>query len=183
MNCTQKVQMVKDQKLMYGSNTHRAGFSLLEVLVVIALIGIMSAILLPSFSRKTARQEREAFIAAINKIVHTGWQEAVRNHTIYQVTFDIQARRMTLLNQEILDEESAFEWPEQYEIKQVYIEGYLEKNSKKFWFFIMPEGMAQNVIINCYDTKDVQDFNPRPFSLVLNPFYVQFKIYDTFQTP
>ena len=51
------------------------------------------------------------------------------------------------------------------------------------WFYIIPEGMVQNVVINMTDTKDVRDNQARPVGLILNPFSAQLKIYDSFQKP
>ena len=53
----------------------------------------------------------------------------------------------------------------------------------KLWFYITPEGLAQPVIINLIDTAEVIEEKGLAFSLVLNPFLVQFKEYDTFQRP
>lgn len=175
---------------MYGNKTNKRGFTLLEILIVIALIGIMSAILIPNLERKTARRERELFITQLNQLVHTGWKQALRNHAAYQVTVDTVARRVTVnketaddaLSQDI-EQETELIWPKEYEIKELFIEGHQEKNPAKFWFYIMPEGITQDVIINLIDTKDLKDDNPRPFALVLNPFYAHFKTYETFQKP
>ena len=83
---------------------------------------------------------------------------------------------------------TSLEWPEQFQIQNFFIEGYDERarsaRQNVFFFYIMPDGMAQDVIINLYDTKDVlPDESPRPVGLVLNPFSVQLKEYDTFKKP
>jgi hypothetical protein len=77
--------------------------------------------------------------------------------------------------------------PDQIIIKQFFIEGFDmmakfgRSKSKSVWFYIMPEGMVQSVVINFVDTKDTQDNQPPSFGLILNPFTAQCKIYDTFQ--
>ncbi len=80
-----------------------------------------------------------------------------------------------------------FAWPKNLEIKNFYVEGSDEmeriagRPDGKIWFFVVPSGLAQNVIINFIDTLDRVNNKPRTIGLVLNPFSAQFKVYDTFQ--
>ena len=74
------------------------------------------------------------------------------------------------------------------QIKQFNIEGFDEmsrygvgRKTTEMWFYIMPDGLTQEVTINALDTKDLKNNKPRPFSLVLSPFSAIFKYYDTFQ--
>jgi hypothetical protein len=57
------------------------------------------------------------------------------------------------------------------------------KNVQELWFFLVPEGLAQQVTINMIDTVDTFDDKPRHIGLVLNPFLMQFKVYDAFAKP
>lgn len=185
--------LMENRKLIFGIyKINSKGFTLIEMLVVIALIGILSAIIAPIVIKKTERQKRELFVARLNELVSLGWQHALRTHAVHQITVDPQGGVVTLHQVKEKEEMSqlqdvtqstTLEWPYFYEIKQVFIEGFHEKNSTKFWFFITPEGLAQTIIINFFDTYDVQNDYSQACSLVLNPFYAQFKIYDTFQNP
>ncbi|QQR63205.1 hypothetical protein IPH67_01890 [bacterium] len=83
------------------------------------------------------------------------------------------------------------EIPPFIEIKQFFIEGFDEiaryqgnKNAARVWFFLVPEGMAQKVVINMFDngSKDEKG-NPRSIGLVLNPLTARFYVYDEFQKP
>jgi hypothetical protein len=60
---------------------------------------------------------------------------------------------------------------------------FTKSKTEEMWFYVIPGGMAQDVIINFIDTKDLYNNAPRSVGLVLNPFSAQFKIYDTFQKP
>ena len=81
--------------------------------------------------------------------------------------------------------------PASFSFKQFFVEGYDEigkygvgKKLESLWFFIVPDGLSQSVIINIVNKKEkgtAERF--RPIGLVLNPFMVQFKAYDTFQKP
>ena len=187
--------------LMRGIN-NRFGFSLLELLVAIAIIGILSAIIVPNLQRATPRYEREAFIARFNTLVQYGWQQSLMTYSIQRITVDVGKKIIDLATstgekdskgefifKPIADavEDTEIIIPDQIQIKQFFIEGFdmmtkfARTKTASMWFYIVPEGMAQNVVINFLDIKDLRDDQPRQLSLVLNPFTVQFKTYDTFQ--
>ena len=82
-----------------------------------------------------------------------------------------------------------YTWPEQLSFKHMYINGQekLQQAGVKVttaWFYIIPDGLTQDVIINTVDTKllDAQGA-PVKMGLVVNPFTAQVKRYDTFQKP
>ncbi len=184
--------------------TRQSGFSLLEILIVVLIIGLLSSMIVPNFQRTTPRYEREAFIARFNTLVQFGWQQALSTHKVHRINVDIGKQLITLMadsGEKDKSGESAFKpitnavedttcpIPDQILIKQFFIEGhdmmskFGRSETKSAWFYIVPDGMAQNVVINFNDTKDTQDNKSRPVGLVLNPFSAQFKVYDTFQKP
>ncbi len=201
------VQMVKvlqkKNGLMLGMNKS-SGFSLLELLVVIAIMGILGAIIMPNINRSTPRYEREEFIARFNALVQYGWQQALATHKMQRINVDVGKKMLTLAEDsggkdrsgEIVFkpnpnavQETFCPIPDQIVIKQFFIEGFdmMAKFSRSktasVWFYIIPEGMVQDVVINGMDTKDTHGDQPRAFGLVLNPFTAQFRIYDEFQKP
>jgi prepilin-type N-terminal cleavage/methylation domain-containing protein len=182
----------------------KRGFSLLELLVVIAIIGILSAVIMPNIQRSTPRYEREEFIARFNTLVQYGWQQSLATHLLHRINVDVGKKVITLtvatdqkdksgefvfkpIPDAVYDTECVI--PEQIVIKQFFIEGFdmmtkfARSKTASVWFYIVPEGMVQNVVINFMDTKDVRDDQPLSVGLVLNPFTAQFKTYDTFQKP
>lgn len=192
------------QKMSRSVFGTKKGFSILELLIVIAIIGMLSAVLVPNFQGKTPRYEREQFIARFNTLVQYGWQQALLTHKVHRITVDV-GKKLISLTVESGEKDKAGEGvykslsnpvqeteciiPDQVNIKQFFIEGFdmMAKFSRSktasVWFYIIPEGMVQSVVMNFNDTQDMRDDKPRPVGMVLNPFSAQFKVYDAFQKP
>jgi prepilin-type N-terminal cleavage/methylation domain-containing protein len=181
---------------------HNKGFTLIEILVAIAIIGFMATVIVPNLTGPSAATERKSFIAAANGLLFIGWQQALITHKIHTATFDFNKKKVFIEIVENIDnpsnpklapvkidyQKTSIDLPEQFEVQNFYIEGYDEVKQSAgrtvFFFYIMPDGMAQDVVINLVDTKDVMpDKSPRRVGLVLNPFSVQLKEYDTFKNP
>ena len=176
------------------------GFTLIEIVVAIAIIAVMATVIAPNLFGPTAATERKSFVAKLNGLLFLGWQQALITHKIHMATFNINKKKVYLEVVENTDvpnkpktapvkieyQATSIDWPEQFEIKNFYIEETDEVaravGQNVFFFYIMPDGMAQDVIINFFDTKDMlPNGSARPVGLVLNPFSVQLKEYDTFQ--
>ena len=167
-------------------------------------MGVLGSIIMPNLQRTTPRYEREEFIARFNALTQLGWQQALASNKAQKISIDI-SKRLIFLSSATgekersgepvfkspigLNQNTSCELPDQINIKQFFVEGfdmmakYTSKKTEEMWFFIVPEGMAQDVIVNFLDTKDTKDDAPRRVGLVLNPFTAQFKIYDAFQKP
>ena len=186
------------------SGINKPGFTLIEIMVVIAIIALIAAAVAPRFDRGLPLRRRQAFVSELNALLGLGWQQALTTNTIHRVTLDFEKRLFTLQADEGagLGEKKGFQevkvpyvtsdmkLPEDYEIKQFFIEDHDEmqrfsgKGLKTAHFFIVPEGLVQSVIINALD-KSVLDEKGRAvnFSLVLNSFSGQWTYHDSFQKP
>jgi prepilin-type N-terminal cleavage/methylation domain-containing protein len=182
----------------------KPGFGLLEVIIAIAILGLAMAVVIPNFRGRQPKYEREQFIARLNGLAQFARKSAIMTTKIHKVAFDFSKREAWIeaaTGQKSKEGEAEFapikssstrariSWPEQFSFKNFYIEGFDEMSrfsgraTQEVWFFVMPEGLAQEVIANVVDTKDRIDKKPRQIGLVLNPFNAQFKIYDAFQKP
>ena len=185
------------------ANRNRSGFTLIEILVAIALVAVMATLVIPNILRLMPRHDRDQFIATMQTMVQNAWQSALASGKIHRISVDIDKRTMTVSQAtgakdakgelefapaKIYYAPRSMQWPAHIQIKQFIIEGFDEmgrygggRKTTETWFFIMPDGLAQSVVINAIDIKDVRNGKPRQFSLVLSPFTGAFKKYDTFQ--
>lgn len=178
------------------------GFTLLEIIIAVAIIGLVVVIIIPNFMGRAPYYERKETIANLNALTQLAWQNALIENKIHKIKFDFNAGKVWLevetdeyekgepkfkpLARIHLDTE--FAWPEHFEVKQFLIEKrdamkeFVGRETRAVWFFVMPDGLTQDVIINFVDVKDLlPDGKTRPIGLVLNPFNAQFREYDTFQ--
>ena len=189
---------------MCGIKKTSPAFTLLEILVALAIIAIISMVVVPNFRRTTPMEERKAFITSLNSLVQFAWQQALQQRKVAQVTFDFKKEMVSIgLATNKQDQKgntvfapitgaflnTAISWPDAYVVRQFFIEGFDEmkrysgRQAAEMWFYIIPDGLAQSVIINMVDEKDIRDGKPLTIGLVLNPFMPQFVAYDEFQKP
>lgn len=176
------------------------GFTLLEILVAIALIVIMATVLIPNLGRQIPGYERKQMISSLNALTRLAWQNAVITNKIHKIVFNTEKKNVHVeIEQDAKDDKGEFlfkplkeayvkssmHWPDRFQIKNFFIEGFDEmrrfgggKTTTETWFFVVPEGLAQEVTINMIDSKDVVDGKPRQIGLVLNPFTAQFSVYE-----
>lgn len=178
---------------------NRSGFSLIEIMVAILIIGLMAAIVSPNLGRKKPEYERQQFLGNLNTLVRLAAQQASATGKLHRLHFDFERNKVSV---EVKAEgkndkgEQAFKpmqapylhnsltWPKYYWVDGFSIEGKDEGSAttkKTVWFFIMPDGLAQDVIINIFDRNPAYRGKSKQIGLVMNPFSAQFKIYDSFQ--
>jgi len=199
-----QIKDVQRQKINGSvSGISNKGFTLIEILIAIALIGLMATVVVPNLGRRRPKAEREAFIAKVDALVQLAWQNALLTGKNQRVVFDFTKERVFLEQatgqKDAKGEQFApvtrsylateLKWPKRYQIKNFFIEGFDEmtrfvgKKTGQTWFYAVPDGMTQRVTINLLDTADKgADRRPKKIALVLNPFNARFKVYDTFKT-
>ncbi len=177
-------------------------FTLIELLLALLVVGIIASMMLPNLGARKPRQEREQFLAQLNTVVGFAWRQAMVSGKPTKVLFDFKKNNNTVSVQQVTGQKdrdgnpisvpvksahAIMKFPDRYVIKNFLIERFDEmkryNDPRNFstWFFVMPGGLTQEVIINLVDTKDKKAGKPYPVGLVLNPFTAQFKIYDEFQ--
>src|SRR6185312_12466180 len=90
------VMLQKKNGLMFGMN-NKDGFTLLEILIVVLIIGVLGAVITPNLKQTTPRYEREEFIARFNALTQLAWQQALSTDKTHQVSIDIGKKTIFLL--------------------------------------------------------------------------------------
>lgn len=182
---------------------NKAGFSFIEIVVVILILAVTLSVAVPGLLKKEPKQQRHLFVQQLDGLLEQASYQALMTRHIQKITFDTSKRELTVVAEKTQHQEKQEEqqpapaptfrlaWPENLDIEQFFIQGVDEfsaKNSGKttneIWFYIIPDAMAQEVIINGRDTKDVRaGEEQKTWSFVLNPFTLRFKIYEEFQSP
>jgi len=196
------VQVVQKMSGLHHNNC-RTGFSLIELIIVIALIGVMTMIVTPLLRTEDLAQERANFVNQLNSFVIGAQYNALVSGKINRVVFDfkksqvyieLQIGQVDAQGQDQYEavnvdfNENIFSWNSaHFKIKDFFVNQkneLLDGNSDQAWYYLMPDGNAQNVIINFYDLKDSEKYHESAeYSMVLNPFAAQFKLYELFQQP
>lgn len=167
----------------------------------------MATFIAPNLQKRLPSYERRQFIAQLNSLTGLAWHNALITQKVHRVVIDVAKKTMqvqvkndaqdakkedfVLLKRPYIRSKGTF--ADNLEMRNFYIEGDDQiakhrgsgsKLSHEVWFYIMPDGLAQSVIINITDSKDRDSAHkPHEMSLVLNPFTAQFKEYDSFQKP
>jgi len=162
------------------------------------IIGVMATIVVPNILQQAPGYKRKQFFTELNALMAITWEHALSTNQLHRVMFDFDTRTITIEVETKQDEKgkttfknvsgayrkTIYTWAENLEVREFFIEGLNEMKSgkkvDKMWIFVTPEGLAQDVIINIVDVVGQKEI---PIGLVLNPFIVQFKKYDTFQRP
>jgi prepilin-type N-terminal cleavage/methylation domain-containing protein len=183
--------IVKDTLVFGIARKNRiAAFSLIELIIVVAIIGLMATIFVPNLQIFKKRQADKEFIASLNYISKLASDNATNTGKLHRVVFDLDNAKIFVEQQEddnFVKSESAnltnagtFEG---IEIVNIFINGIDEMQlksgeSKKntVWYFVVPNGLTQEVIIN-YDVGQAQK------NLVIDPFSARFKGGNGYKIP
>jgi prepilin-type N-terminal cleavage/methylation domain-containing protein len=182
----------------------KSGFSLLEIMVAVVIIGLLAAIVIPNLGRSKARQERDKFISELNSLTGFALQNAVKTKKLHQVLFNFGKKEIYLNIATEKDKYGKMQYVQvkrsyvknivkmidQLELKNFYVEGKdlagtISSSSKagESWFFVS-DGICQTVIINYLDNnQEKSGRNKLQLGLVLNPFSAQFEVFDEFKKP
>lgn len=191
-------------KLLHSDRSDaKHAFSLIELVVVMAIIGLMATIAIPALRSLFPRNERTVFLQNLNAVTTTALSNAVLSSAVTRIVFDFNEHLIYCEEQvdkktsstdasfkrlDIRYVSSEIALPDMFSVQQFYIDtkdemrlsvGDVKKD--KVWFYVIPEGTSQAVIINMIDNQRSDEDNQ--FSFVINPFTCQFTYYEKFTQP
>jgi len=181
---------------------NQSGFSILELMVVFALISMLGAFVVPNFFRQQQGVERKEFLNKFEMLVKDAVLLSVIKNKVHQIYYNVTNEVVQIR----VHDATSIEANEHKKFAKVDDQDYLTeikflKNFKiinffidgldgvasgstliDVMFYIMPDGTSQPVVANIIDQSDdvAQDVK---FSFVINPFYARIFVYDRFQTP
>jgi type II secretory pathway pseudopilin PulG len=160
----------------------QTGISLIEILIAIALIGVMAMLVVPRFARR-GMSEREHILQEINLLLRTAHTNAILTGSVHKVIFNIKDSSISLQQ----EKEGNFipvkisylpitTWDSSYKLTHFIVKGKDEiregegVSTSQAWFFIMPDGFAQEVTLTFNNAETHETF-----SFILNPFTAQLR--------
>lgn len=179
---------------------NKLGFSLLEIMIAIAIIGLVMAVGVPNYRARLVRLERDTFFANLKGIIEFARQRAMVSNKISKVTFDIanhtawielQTQQKDIKGEPLFERiksgpaRASITWNERFVFRSFVIEGVDElarygagKTTEEVWFFIVPDGIVQEVMFTVADTRDMIRKKAHQFVCTINPFSGALKVED-----
>ena len=160
---------------------NKPGFSFIEIIIAIALVGLLLSIAVPNVLGRRDAQERKAFVSAIDTVMSEVWLRGLQTGLIHKVNFDLEHRKIEVSQQTDkvdADKKTIFEpiilhfapntyqWPETFDIQQIYVQkideiasGGISRKTENVWFHDKKYNYVSKVEIeeftNCGRLPDV----------------------------
>lgn len=185
----------------------RAAFTFIEMMVVMALIGVMAAFVLPRFVHRTPTAEWPVIIDELNNLVTFARHEAIANHKIYRLTFTKdQQQKITIdVQEENPDPEHPnkkvyppatsdyfnphYTFHESVLLKTLYNgkqKTLVEDEKGIAYCYIIPDGLTQDITLHLFHKSNPVEKNQseeKGVTIKLHPFAGVFTIEEGFIKP
>ncbi len=149
-----KAGRVKTRTFIAGNNERdgscnpvwtSAGFTLFELLVVLVLLSILTAITVPSFGRGMALGKLQTSGREVAAAIRLARARALQEQQPFILGFDLENNQIQLSSQD-LKYQKTYRLPEGIVLKRVSSTGVPEKQDRSEQFsFFAPNGMSQRI--------------------------------------
>lgn len=194
--------LIKKKTELMLNRTQQSGFSLLELMIVFALIAMLGAFMVPNIFRVKPKALQREFLSSLDTMIKQAVARSILQQKVHQIYFNIKEEIVQMRQKDV----ESIERSEHKQFKEVQDSDYVTHipflkhfKIKNFFinrsdkviagarledvlFYIMQDGTSQPVVANfMYESDDTtQD---AIFSFVINPFYARMSVYESFQTP
>lgn len=204
--------ILKKKKKKLNYKKLQPGFSIIELMIVLALIGLLGAFMVPNLFKSKQKAEAKIFCNALESLIKDATIRSIitgQTHQIYidfvhqiiqtriydqdSIETNIHKKFKRLLSKNYITQIPVQNRSDQYFnlknfiFKNFYINGIQElqpgTTPLDLWFYIMPDGTCQPIIANIVHQDDDGIKADMTLSFIINPFYARMSVYDQFQTP
>jgi general secretion pathway protein H len=126
------------------NKSSQAGFSLLELLVVLMLLAFMTAVVIPSLGRVLSTAKLKTGSREIAASIRLARSKAASEQQVYLLGFDLERNEVKLSSLNSTYRKS-FELPDGIHLTKVsLLETRVEQEAKDPFFYFMPNGNSQS---------------------------------------
>lgn len=175
------------------------GFSLIEIMVVVALVGLLISMILPRLSRRSPSSEWKTVLSELNNLALLARQESIAEQTIFRLNFSrgkapdpdtITIERLSKINpdgkQEFIQASSPYlatkyELSETIRFRAIFQgkQDLLQENSQAFCY-VIPDGLLQDIYVQLIRTENLKE---EPVTLKMLPFEGYFELVEKLIRP
>lgn len=188
--------------MMYQNDkTVCTGISFIEILVVLLLMSLFVTFAVPRFMSSQKGRAKKQFFTEFSTLISQTMYQAIISKKVHQIFWNLAQNEIQVKIYDNTSESankhqgfkpiadnsfnSKIKIPQQFVIRNFFIqknEDEIKPGEKKdsIWTYIMPDGTSQHAIINIQDEEESEQ---NKFSLIINPFYSQVSLYESFQKP
>ena len=170
------------------------GFSLIEIMVVIALLGLLLSMVMPRLSRRAPASEWKAIHSEFNNLAQVARQESIAEQTVFRLNFSrgkapapdtVTVERLSKMSpdgkQEFTQASSPYlptkyELPEGIHFRAVYQgkQDTLQERGQAFCY-VIPDGLVQDVYVQLTRMESSKE---EPVTLKMLPFDGYFELIE-----
>ena len=173
----------------------RSGFTLLEILLVMVVIGVVATMTLPRLFRKKPQAKWETVLDEVNNLVSYARQEAISNQNIYRLHFQTTRAGGYRVQVEVESDDPEkptqklytptksyyfnpqYTFPKSITIQAVYHgrEEQLSQNRQHAYCYVIPDGLVQEILIHL--VRKEEDEKESKVSFQMAPFFGKFELH------
>lgn len=153
-----------------------SGFSLIEIMVVVALVGVLISMIIPRLTRRSPSSEWKTILSEFNNLTLLARQESIAEQTIFRLKFSrnnfpavdtITVERLSKTSpdgkQEFVQASSPYlatkyELSEAIRFRAIFQgkQNLLQENNEAFCY-VIPDGLVQDIYVQLIRTENLKE--------------------------